>query len=112
MAAIGHTFSFEQLEYHTPSRALDLPFEKEKKLRKDSCLFIAALGKICDMYAFLFVISFCCVVGVLLLHLRRGLIVFLSFRCVGVFASAMPSLAKSRNKCFCVFCAHLACGVL
>ena len=49
MACIGVRLTREELLYRTPSRYVGVSYEKETVLRKDSCLFIAALGKVCDM---------------------------------------------------------------
>lgn len=49
MAAIGFKYTLEELIYHTPSRAVGIPYEKEKRFRKDTCLFISAMGKTCDI---------------------------------------------------------------
>lgn len=49
MAAIGFKLTLEELKYHTPSRAVGISYDKERRLRRDSCVFIAALGTECDI---------------------------------------------------------------
>jgi len=39
----------EYLRYHTPSRAKSISYAEELRLRKDTILFLAALGKACDI---------------------------------------------------------------
>mmetsp|Transcript_2417 Transcript_2417/g.4514 ORF Transcript_2417/g.4514 Transcript_2417/m.4514 type:complete len:697 (+) Transcript_2417:131-2221(+) len=49
MAALGFTFSLEQLMYHSPSRALGMDYKKELMQRRDTCNMIASLGKECEV---------------------------------------------------------------
>jgi hypothetical protein len=39
----------DYLRYHTPSRAKHISYAEELRLRKDTILFLAALGKACDI---------------------------------------------------------------